>query len=94
MAGTLYLDKKVGDLKLWELYMGFVILQLLFGIVIAFIQGVFDLTGIRGALSKKEKKYKEKNIKKNNILEKNNKQNIILKNNVKYVKRKHKVLIW
>ena len=39
--------------------------------------------------SKKEKKYKEKNI-----LEKNNKQNIILKNNVKYVKRKHKVLIW
>ena len=44
--------------------------------------------------SKKEKKYKEKNIKKNNILEKNNKQNIILKNNVKYVKRKHKVLIW
>ena len=51
MAGTLYLDKKVGDLKLWELYMGFVILQLLIGIVIAFIQGVFDLTGIRGALS-------------------------------------------
>ena len=50
MAGTLYLDKKVGDLKLWELYMGFVILQLLIGIVIAFIQGVFDLTGIRGAL--------------------------------------------
>lgn len=39
--------------------------------------------------SKNEKKYKEKNI-----LEKNNKQNIILKNNVKYVKRKHKVLIW
>ena len=32
MAGTLYLDKKVGDLKLWELYMGFVILQLLIGI--------------------------------------------------------------
>ena len=24
----------------------------------------------------------------------NNKQNIILKNNVKYVKRKHKVIIW
>ena len=49
-GGALYLDKKVGDLQLWELYVGFVILQLLIGIVIAFIQGVFDLTGIRGAL--------------------------------------------
>lgn len=50
-GGSLYLDRKVGDLRLWELYVGFVILQLLIGIVIAFIQGVFDLTGIKGALA-------------------------------------------
>tara|TARA_B100001175_G_C19227280_1_gene503536 strand:+ start:417 stop:695 length:279 start_codon:yes stop_codon:yes gene_type:complete len=51
MAGSLYLDKKVCDLRVWELYVGFVILQLLIGIVIAFIQGIFDMTGIKGALS-------------------------------------------
>jgi hypothetical protein len=31
--------------------MGFVFLQLLIGIVIALLQGVFDMTGIRGALA-------------------------------------------
>jgi hypothetical protein len=51
MAGTNVLDRKVGDLKTWELYMGFVFLQLLIGIVIAFLQGVFDLTGVKGALA-------------------------------------------
>jgi len=51
MAGTNVLDKKVSELKTWELYMGFVFLQLLIGIAIALLQGVFDLTGIKGALS-------------------------------------------
>ena len=51
MAGTNVLDKKVSELKTWELYMGFVLLQLLIGIVIALLQGVFDMTGIKGALS-------------------------------------------
>ena len=50
MAGTNVLEKKVSELKTWELYMGFVFLQLLIGIVIALLQGVFDMTGIRGAL--------------------------------------------
>jgi len=44
------LDKKVCDLKTWELYVGFVLLQLLIGIAIALIVGIFDLAGIRGAL--------------------------------------------
>ncbi len=57
MAGTSVLDKKVSDLKTWELYMGFVFLQLLIGIVIALLQGVFDLTGIRGALSEIVKQF-------------------------------------
>jgi hypothetical protein len=51
MTGTNVLEKKVSDLKTWELYMGFVFLQLLIGIIIALLQGVFDMTGIRGALS-------------------------------------------
>jgi hypothetical protein len=50
MAGTNVLDKKVSDLKTWELYMGFVFLQLLIGIAVALLQGVFDLTGVKGAL--------------------------------------------
>ena len=50
MAGTNVLEKKVSELKTWELYMGFVFLQLLIGIVIALLQGVFDMTGVRGAL--------------------------------------------
>ena len=45
------LDKKISDLKTWELYVGFVLLQLLIGIAIALIIGIFDLAGIRGALS-------------------------------------------
>jgi hypothetical protein len=51
MTGTNVLEKKVSELKTWELYMGFVFLQLLIGLVIALLQGVFDMTGIRGALS-------------------------------------------
>jgi len=51
MAGTNVLEKKVSELKTWELYMGFVFLQLLIGIVIALLQGVFDMTGVRGALA-------------------------------------------
>jgi len=47
----LYLDKEVGKLKTWELYIGFVILQLLIGVAVTIIIGVFDLAGIRGALS-------------------------------------------
>ena len=50
MTGSNILDRKVSELKTWELYMGFVLLQLLIGIVIALLQGVFDMTGIRGAL--------------------------------------------
>ena len=57
MAGTNVLDKKVSELKTWELYMGFVFLQLLIGIVIALLQGVFDLTGIKGALSEIVKQF-------------------------------------
>lgn len=51
MTGINVLEKKVSDLKTWELYMGFVFLQLLIGIVIALLQGVFDMTGVRGALA-------------------------------------------
>ncbi len=47
----LYLDKEVGKLKTWELYVGFVILQLLIGIAVTILIGIFDLAGIRGALS-------------------------------------------
>ena len=45
------LDKKVSDVRVWELYIGFVLLQLLIGVVITLLVGVFDLVGIRGALS-------------------------------------------
>ncbi len=47
----LYLDKEVGKLKTWELYVGFVVLQLLIGIAVTILIGIFDLAGIRGALS-------------------------------------------
>ena len=57
MAGTNVLEKKVSELKTWELYMGFVFLQLLIGIVIALLQGVFDMTGIRGALAEIVKQF-------------------------------------
>ena len=45
------LDRKVGELKTWELYLGFVLLQLLIGIAVTLLVGIFDLAGIRGALS-------------------------------------------
>ena len=48
---TFLLDKKVSELKTWELYVGFVLLQLLIGIAVTLLVGVFDLAGIRGALS-------------------------------------------
>lgn len=46
-----YLDKKITELKTWELYVGFVLLQLLIGIAVTLLVGIFDLAGIRGALS-------------------------------------------
>ena len=48
---TFLLDKKVGELKTWELYIGFVLLQLIIGIAVTLLVGVFDLAGIKGALS-------------------------------------------
>jgi hypothetical protein len=45
------LERKVGDLKTWELYLGFVLLQLLIGLAVTLLVGIFDLAGIRGALS-------------------------------------------
>ena len=48
---TFILDKKVSELRTWELYIGFVLLQLLIGIAVTLLVGVFDLAGIRGALS-------------------------------------------
>ena len=48
---TFLLDKKVSELRTWELYVGFVLLQLLIGIAVTLLVGVFDLAGIRGALS-------------------------------------------
>jgi hypothetical protein len=48
---TFLLDKKVSELKTWELYVGFVLLQLIIGIAVTLLVGVFDLAGIRGALS-------------------------------------------
>lgn len=48
---TFLLERKVGDLKTWELYVGFVLLQLIIGIAVTLLVGVFDLAGIRGALS-------------------------------------------
>jgi len=48
---TFLLDKKVTELKTWELYVGFVLLQLLIGIAVTLLVGIYDLAGIRGALS-------------------------------------------
>ena len=48
---TFILDRKVSELRTWELYIGFVLLQLLIGLVVTLLVGVFDLAGIRGALS-------------------------------------------
>jgi hypothetical protein len=48
---TFILERKVGDLKTWELYVGFVLLQIIIGFAVTLLVGVFDLAGIRGALS-------------------------------------------
>lgn len=48
---TYVLEKKVSELKTWELYIGFVLLQLLIGVAVTLLVGIFDLAGIRGALS-------------------------------------------
>jgi hypothetical protein len=45
------LESKVGDVKIWQLYVGFVLLQILIGLAVTLLIGVFDLAGIRGALS-------------------------------------------
>jgi hypothetical protein len=48
---TFYLDKKITELRTWELYVGFVFLQILIGLAVTLLVGFFDLAGIRGALS-------------------------------------------
>ena len=48
---TNLLEEKVGNLKTWQLYVGFVLLQILIGLAVTLLVGVFDLAGIRGALS-------------------------------------------
>lgn len=48
---TSVLEKKVNEIKVWELYIGFVLLQLLIGVAVTLLVGIFDLAGIRGALS-------------------------------------------
>ena len=50
MSGFI-LDRKVGDVKTWELYMGFILIQIIIGILVFLIISVFDYTGIHGALS-------------------------------------------
>jgi hypothetical protein len=52
MAGNLFnvLDRKVGDVKTWELYVGFVLLQILIGVLVYLVVAVFDLAGINGTL--------------------------------------------
>ncbi len=45
-----FLEKSVGSLKAWELYIAFVVLQILIGLVIAIFLGIFDILGIRGLL--------------------------------------------
>ena len=48
---TFFIDKKVTELRAWELYLGFVFLQILIGLAVTLLVAVFDLAGIRGALS-------------------------------------------
>ena len=48
---TFILDRKVGDLKTWELYVGFVFIQIIIGVAVTLLVGIFDLAGIRGVLS-------------------------------------------
>ena len=50
MSGFI-LDRKVSDVKTWELYMGFILIQIIIGILVFLIISVFDYTGIHGALS-------------------------------------------
>jgi len=45
------LDRKVGDVKTWEIYMGFILIQIIIGILVFLIVSIFDYTGIHGALS-------------------------------------------
>lgn len=45
------LERKVSDVKTWELYMGFILIQIIIGILVFLIVSVFDYTGIHGALS-------------------------------------------
>jgi uncharacterized phage infection (PIP) family protein YhgE len=45
------MDREVSKLKTWELYVGFVFVQILVGIIVTLLISVFDLVGIRGALS-------------------------------------------
>jgi hypothetical protein len=46
-----YMDLEVSKLKTWQLYVGFVFIQIVVGIILTLLVGVFDLAGIRGALS-------------------------------------------
>jgi hypothetical protein len=48
---VLFMDREVSKLKTWELYVGFVFVQILVGIIVTLLISVFDLVGIRGALS-------------------------------------------
>ncbi len=52
MAGNILnvLDRKVGDVKTWELYVGFVILQILIGVLVYLVIAAFDLVGVNGVL--------------------------------------------
>jgi len=54
---TFILERKVGDVKMWELYVGFVFLQIIIGIAVTLLVGVFDLAGIRGALGQIVKQF-------------------------------------
>ena len=44
-----YLEKKVSDLRSWELYLSFIVIQLILGILIALLTSVFDILNIRGS---------------------------------------------
>ena len=46
-----YMDLEVSKLKTWQLYVGFVFIQIVVGIIVTLLVAVFDLAGIRGALS-------------------------------------------
>ena len=47
---VLYLDESVGKLKTWQLYVGIIVLQLVIGVIFTVLLGLFDITGIKGAL--------------------------------------------